>query len=32
MKEDVDIISQNKNSKRLKSAIYWKSTITNNII
>jgi hypothetical protein len=32
IKEDVDIISHNKNSKRLKSAIYWKSTITDNII
>jgi len=32
IKEDVDIISHNKNSKRLKSAIYWKSNITDNII
>jgi hypothetical protein len=32
IKEDEDIISHNKNSKRLKSAIYWKSTITDNII
>jgi hypothetical protein len=32
IKVDVAIISHNKNSKRLKSAIYWKSTITDNII
>lgn len=28
----VDIIIHNKNSKILKSPIYWKSTITDNII
>jgi len=28
IKEDMDVIAHNKNSRRLKSAIYWKSTIT----